>query len=455
MHSCFSGNDRFDFKTGSYIERKIVMFIRKSAFHTDQSQNQEYKPPNGGWGWMCVIGCFSMHFLLGGLSRSFGIIYKWLQSRFDGSAAITAWIGGTGFAIRMGFSPLSTYLSDRYGTRPVVICGGFLMGLGVTLCAITPSVEFMFFSYCLVTGIGGTLIYAPAVVIMSRYFSTKRSIANGISSCGSGFGVFVLPLLMEYLYKEYSYFGAVLILGGIELNNVCCGMLYRPIALPAKETNTKKQKKCIDYKMLKEFTFVYYALSLAFFTSSYQPAQMLLPAMATHKGFSDGQAALLLSVVGIADMISRFLTGFIYDSYWLRGYKPQLFVIAMSLSAVSQYIWGISQNYGCLLAMSVVHGLFNGSVVSQRSVIAAELLGIERLSNSFGLSMSFQGTALMIGPLCAGYLRDRTSSYVYSFVFTGSCCLFGAIIFFLGYAIDKFRKRNKAKTEFVEEEIKL
>lgn len=404
---------------------------------------------------MCVVGCFTMHFLLGGLSRSFGIIYRWLQIRFDGSAAITAWIGGTGFAVRMGLSPISTGLSAKFGTRPVVIAGGFLMCVGVTLCAFAPSVEFLFFSYCLVTGIGGTLIYAPAVVIMSKYFSTKRSIANGISSCGSGFGVFVFPLLMEYLYKEYSYFGAVLILGGIELNNVCCGMLYRPLEQSAQQTKSKDEKKCIDYKMLKEFTFVYYALSLAFFTSSYQPAQMLLPSMAIHKGFSDEQGAILLSVVGISDMISRFLTGFIYDSRWLRGYKPQLFVLAMILSAVSQYIWGISHSYVCLLSMSVVHGLFNGSVVSQRSVIAAELLGIERLSNSFGLSMSFQGTALMIGPLCAGYLRDVTSSYVYSFVFTGSCCLLGAIIFSLGYAIDKYRKREKAKKNEIVIETKL
>ncbi|CAD5112603.1 DgyrCDS1816 [Dimorphilus gyrociliatus] len=405
--------------------------------------NVESKVPNGGWGWMCVVGCFTMHFLLGGLSRSFGIIYRWLQLRFDKSAAITAWIGGTGFAIRMGFSPLGTGLSTRYGTKPVVIVGGFLMGIGVILCAIAPSVEFMFFSYCLVTGIGGTLIYAPAVVIMSKYFSTRRSIANGISSCGSGFGVFVLPLLMEFLHEEYGYFGAVLILGGIELNNVCCGMLYRPLEQPV-EAQTKREEKYIDYRMLKEFTFIYYALSLAFFTSSYQPAQMLLPSMAIDKGFSKHEGAMLLSVVGIADMVSRFLTGFIYDSRLLKNYKPQLFVIAMILSSVSQYVWGLSHNYPCLIAMSVVHGLFNGSVVSQRSVIAAELLGIERLSNSFGLSMAFQGTALMIGPLCAGYLRDVTSSYVFSFIFTGSCCLFAAFIFTVGHIIDKYLRRRKA-----------
>ena len=61
-------------------------------------------PPDGGWGWMCVFGCALMHFLVVGYNRSYGLIYMRLRSRFDSSAALTAWIGGANIAVRMGCS---------------------------------------------------------------------------------------------------------------------------------------------------------------------------------------------------------------------------------------------------------------------------------------------------------------------------------------------------------------
>ena len=62
--------------------------------------------PDGGWGWMVVLGSFLMHVLLGGLSRSYGLIYIQLRQMFNSTAAITAWVGGMFVAFRMGGSKL-------------------------------------------------------------------------------------------------------------------------------------------------------------------------------------------------------------------------------------------------------------------------------------------------------------------------------------------------------------
>ena len=60
--------------------------------------------PDGGWGWMVVLGCTYMHFLVGGFNRSYGVLFIQLQHRFHSSAAITAWVGGMATALRMGLS---------------------------------------------------------------------------------------------------------------------------------------------------------------------------------------------------------------------------------------------------------------------------------------------------------------------------------------------------------------
>ena len=62
------------------------------------------KPPalDGGWGWMCVLGCALMHVLIGGLLRSYGVIYVKLRGKFGSSATITSWVGGGLTALMMG-----------------------------------------------------------------------------------------------------------------------------------------------------------------------------------------------------------------------------------------------------------------------------------------------------------------------------------------------------------------
>ena len=57
---------------------------------------------DGGWGWMCVVGCGLMHFLQGGNGRSFGVVYVKMLDKFDCSAAMGSTIGGLFSAFRMG-----------------------------------------------------------------------------------------------------------------------------------------------------------------------------------------------------------------------------------------------------------------------------------------------------------------------------------------------------------------
>ena len=50
----------------------------------------------------------------------------------------------------------------------------------------------------------------------------------------------------------------------------------------------------------------------------------------------------------------------------------------------------------------------SGVFVSLTSVVLVDLLGIERLTNSFGLLLLFQGVATIVGPPVAGtYTRWR------------------------------------------------
>ena len=52
--------------------------------------NVRHSPVDGGYGWAVVFGSFLTHFLLLGLTRSFGILYVALLRIYGESAAKTA-----------------------------------------------------------------------------------------------------------------------------------------------------------------------------------------------------------------------------------------------------------------------------------------------------------------------------------------------------------------------------
>ncbi|ELT94270.1 hypothetical protein CAPTEDRAFT_88737, partial [Capitella teleta] len=48
------------------------------------------KPPDGGYGWVVVVGCMLGHVLVVGTARGFGIFYVALIEKFQMSAAATS-----------------------------------------------------------------------------------------------------------------------------------------------------------------------------------------------------------------------------------------------------------------------------------------------------------------------------------------------------------------------------
>lgn len=65
--------------------------------------------------------------------------------------------------------------------------------------------------------------------MLGLYFEKKRPVANALASSGECSLTFVLTPLFQLLIDSFSWRGALLILGGLQLNLCVCGMLLRPL----------------------------------------------------------------------------------------------------------------------------------------------------------------------------------------------------------------------------------
>ena len=63
-----------------------------------------------------------------------------------------------------------------------------MASFGLLLASFASNLVGIFGGLSLLTGIGFGLMYIPAVVAVAENFTTRRSLAVGLSLCGSGAG---------------------------------------------------------------------------------------------------------------------------------------------------------------------------------------------------------------------------------------------------------------------------
>ncbi|XP_076093526.1 monocarboxylate transporter 12-like isoform X1 [Mytilus galloprovincialis] len=198
--------------------------------------------PDGGYGWLVVFSSYMVHFIIGGVERSAGLLYLQFFNRYNESAALTAWLCGVASGVRLMLGPLTGAVANRFSCRAAVVWGGIITCISMIISGFAPNIAFLFISFGFLGGIGRSLAYCPAVVIVGLYFHKKRGKAVGIATSGVGFGTFVIPPVIKLLFDYYGFTGAFILIGGITLNLTIFGIMMRPLSVHRKIEAIQQRK---------------------------------------------------------------------------------------------------------------------------------------------------------------------------------------------------------------------
>ncbi len=125
------------------------------------------------------------------------------------------------------------------------------------------------------------------------------------------------------------------------------------------------------------------------------------------RGYSQGDAARIISLVLTLSIAGRLLMGWLAD----RISKKQVMLIIYLLVAASIPLLFIASFPGAIYAFAVVFGLGLGGEYLIIPLIAAELFGVKMLGRLLGVVLTADGVAEAVSPMVVGYLRDATGSY--------------------------------------------
>ncbi|RXG60548.1 Monocarboxylate transporter 12 [Armadillidium vulgare] len=192
------------------------------------NSNVEKVPPDGGWGWMIVIGGIIIVTLGTFPSFAFSYLFSPILKSQGVSSFIIAWIYNlrnlTGSICSLFIGPLC----DEFGYRKTALLGGLTIFVSMILSAFATSPNLLFLSYALLEGIGSRVLIIPTLIV-SKYFQKRRGLATGLTSLLSSGHSIIAPLVPTYLLRYYDYKGSSLICAAIVLNQCVGAMLFQPV----------------------------------------------------------------------------------------------------------------------------------------------------------------------------------------------------------------------------------
>uniref|UniRef100_A0A8B9PGW6 Solute carrier family 16 member 13 n=1 Tax=Apteryx owenii TaxID=8824 RepID=A0A8B9PGW6_APTOW len=261
-------------------------------------------PPDGGWGWVIVFGAFVQSALVFGVIRSLGVFVAAFGGAFGALAGGVSWVASLGIAVLQLGGPLGSALSTHFGTRPVVMAGGFLSGLGLFLGAFATHLAHLYLSVGLLAGLGWALVFTPSLAAVGRYFTSRRALATGLAVSGASFSSFALGPLVQLLMEAYGWRGALLLLAAISLNLVASGALLRPLVLPG-ESGTPGRPRCRPAlpRLFRHGPFVRYVLAFILVDAGYYVPYVHGVARARELGCDEYRAALVMSFAALAEIV--------------------------------------------------------------------------------------------------------------------------------------------------------
>src|SRR5256885_10336710 len=104
-------------------------------------------------------------------------------------------------------------LSDRYGTRAVLRCGGVLLGAGMVMASQAGSLTQFQILFGVPVGLAAGSFYTPLTATTTRWFTRNRSLAVALVSAGLGLGSTVLGPLARWITTSYDWRTAMLVIG--------------------------------------------------------------------------------------------------------------------------------------------------------------------------------------------------------------------------------------------------
>jgi MFS family permease len=337
-------------------------------------------------------------------------------------SAATGWSrAGISSAITLDFLTMGVAafgwgaLSDRFGTRPVVLAGALLLGLGLTLASRATSLLEFQLIYGIMVGLAAGAFYAPMIAAAATWFENNRSLAVSLVSAGMGVAPMTVSPFARWLISTYDWRTAMLIIGIVAWALLIpAGLTVRqpPAATPAGAAPVANEAGRSVASAFRSPQFIILALTFFACCAAHSGPIFHMVSYAIFCGVAPMAAVSIYSVEGLSGLGGRLLLGVLADRL---GAKPVLIAgLLVQALAIGTYLF--VSRLGEFYALSVIFGTAYGGVMPLYAVLAREYFGPRIMGTVFGAATMASSIGMAFGPLAGGFVFDNFGSYAWLYI---------------------------------------
>ena len=310
-------------------------------------------------------------------------------------------------------------LSDRFGTRIVVLSGTLLLGAGLIGASQATSLWQFQLTFGVLIGVAAGSFYAPMVAAASAWIEHHRSLAVALVSAGMGVSPLTVAPFASWLITTYDWRTAMLVIGIVALALLIpASFLVRPApepSTPAAANGTgAPDRQWTVAQALKTPQFITLALAHFACCAAHSGPIFHMVSYAMICGIAPLTAVTVYSLAGFSGLGGRLLLGVLADRLGAqRVLVGGLFVQAMSIAtylAVGQL--------GEFYALSVIFGLAYGGVMPLTPCWCANISACASWAACSAPSPPSPASAWRSGPLAGGWVFD--TFHAYNWLYVGS-----------------------------------
>lgn len=336
----------------------------------------------------------------------------------------TGWsIAGISAAMTFGFLAMGAAslawgsLSDRYGSRPVVLAGSAALAASLALASrATSLVEFQLV-FGLLVGAATAAVFAPMMACVTGWFDTQRGLAVSLVSAGMGMAPMTMAPLAAWLVTAYGWRSAMLVIAGIAaaLMLPAALLVRRPPALDGAQAGLaagERQNDMTVAQAMRSRQFVLLMLANFFCCATHSGPIFHTVSYAVTCGIPMIAAVTIYSVEGLAGMFGRIGFGLAGDRFGAQ----RVLVIGLLAQAFAVLAYASVNRLAGFYTVATAVGFIYAGTMPLYAVIIRENFPLKMMGTVIGAVAMAGSLGMSTGPLLGGLIYDRLNSYTLMYV---------------------------------------
>lgn len=309
-------------------------------------------------------------------------------------------------------------LSDRFGTRLVVLAGGVLLGAGMVAASQAATLTQFQLLFGVVVGLAAGSFYAPMTATTTQWFDRHRSLAVALVSAGLGLGSMTIAPLAGWLIASYGWRVAMLVIGDLAwLLLIPAALLVRnpppaPLGSSPMPTLGAVGRPLTVGQALRTPQFAAIALTHFACCAAHSGPIFHMVTNAMDHGVTALAATTVLGAAGLASLTGRVVCGLLADR--LGAKRVLIAALAVQAAAVGLYL--VTRELAGFYAVALMFGLAYGGVMPLYAILVREYFGARIMGAVFGAVGSVSTLGMALGPWAGGWLYDAFGSYFWLFL---------------------------------------